>query len=133
MSEHFLTTYVRRLADEMGLGNWKINVTSGTPENPEPFAFAETTVWGERFQGDILLNRDWHPTSKEELREILVHELLHLHLTDLDHAFYATETLLGKPTYAVAVDRYRTDREKAVQQIARFWAPHLPLPPKVKE
>jgi len=131
MSEHFLSAYVRRLANEMGLGGWKVNIASGVTDSNT--AYAETTIWDERFQGDILLNRDWHPTSKEELREIVVHELVHLHLADLDHALYAMETLLGKPAYAVAVDRYRTDREKAVQQIARFWAPHLLLPPKVKE
>ena len=131
VAEHPLTGYVRQLAAFMGLGQFHVTVKTGETETED--AFAENVVWEERYRGDITISQNWKSPSRDELREVLVHELLHLHFADLDHAFYATKPLIGRPAYEVAVARYRGDREKTVQQIARFWAPHLPLPPKVAE
>lgn len=127
MTDHPLTPYVRRLANLMGLSNWHVTVTVG--DTVEEDSYAEITPWSERFRGDIVLNSRWKPENKEDVREILVHELLHLHFASLDQAVGSLDTLLGKPAYTVFRDRYNPDREKAVQQIARFWSPTLPLPP----
>ena len=131
MAEHFLTGYINKLAKLMGVDNWHITIRHGSTDDIS--SYAETTLWDERFRADIVLRADWEPSSKEELREILAHEVIHLHFAALDQAFQSTKELLGKPLYLAVGDRYRTDREKAVQQIAHFWAPYLPLPPRLRE
>ena len=131
MTKHPLTEYVNRLAALMGLSNWHITIRSGAPDTAD--AWAETKVWERALRGDIVLNVDKRPDDRPHLREILVHELLHLHLADLDHAAQGVETVLGQSVYTVFYDRHSVDEEKTVQQIARFWAPKLPLPPPVKE
>jgi hypothetical protein len=113
MKKHPLAGYVNDLATRMGLGSWVVTISTGVTDEED--AYAETTIWRERFQGDIILNEKWTPASRSELREIVVHELLHLHFADLDHALQSTSPLLGLMAFTPISDRYRTDREKTVR------------------
>jgi len=130
MKQHPLTGYIQQLASLMGLANWRVRIQGGTTD---PDAYAQTIPWERRYQAEITLKQDWRPESQEDLREVLVHELLHLHFWATEQAFKSVETLMERPAHAAVLDRYQTAQEQTIHQIARFWAPKLPLPPPIKE
>lgn len=123
---HPLTDYITDLAARMGLGSWHITIEDG---EVAPSRYAENLLWGERLRGDITLNRNWIPSSRADLREVLVHELLHCHFAPLDQQINSLETVLGALAFGPMIRQFDQDEEKAVQQIAHWWAPSLPLPP----
>lgn len=125
MSDKGFTEYAQVLASRMGLSNWEIAVQQLqlADESLEGY----NTISAERLSCVITIEVNKKRTAVE-LRRLLVHELLHCHFSFVDHALGTIEGLLGKPVETVLWANYHLAREKQVEQIARFWAPRLPLP-----
>lgn len=127
--EHFpedngLQAYLRQLADMMGLRDWVIRLDMGALEEG---TMGQCFIPYGRKLADIKLAE--HDTI-EELRETMVHELVHCHLDGIRFPISNIRNVIGQSLYDVASESTRDYVEQATQGIAREWAKTLPLPIK---
>lgn len=131
---HELGKYVRALADEMGLRDWHLYVKDEEPDTPEwydgtPYraeASCEPTP-GQR-HATIRFRSDFDENSREDVRSVVVHELLHCHMQAM-HELCRTGILdqVTQSTYNVFMHAFDQQWEFAIDGISRAWAEKLPL------
>jgi hypothetical protein len=130
-----LAKYVRALANQMGMRDWTVTLR---PEPPEDSDEGYQTGFGViadsfvppgqqhailRMREDVQMDGDLN-----YLREVFVHELVHCLLWPYARTIRTVKPELSQPTYDVWLDNLKHSEEQAVDQIARAWAPLLPLP-----
>ena len=112
------SAYVRDIADRIGLKDWTITVP-GTP----PRDHADASMWmcyGRRVARVHLPDSIRHEPPEEQ-RDIVVHELVHLHFAAMD----------GTVTDWLDEDKgkaYNRLFEYGIDAMAAALAPHMPLP-----
>jgi hypothetical protein len=133
---HQLGEYLRELADLMGLRDWHLILADGPPES-EPTeghrVQGECTVSYGRKSATIAVSDDWAGEDPDELRRVLVHELIHCHQEPVQWAFNNAANRLGFEAGSVAREAFTDAFEIATDGIAVPWAETLPLPGKAKE
>lgn len=120
-----LGLYVREIADRIELRDWTIAIAHAPCDD---HLEANINVTPGTRHATISFHPDTDERSAAELRETVVHELIHAHIdvcwkmvqTDLAEA-------LGKPTYYVFCDAYRRNMELSVDGLAKALAKHMPL------
>lgn len=112
--------YVRDLADRMCLKDWRVELQADEPDQKHYNADI-STVPGTK-NARIRLKRDFFEDSPEEQRRGICHELVHLHLDEVDN--FVEKLLTGDQ-----MGSFNTLREVAVDEIAHAIAPGMPLPP----
>jgi hypothetical protein len=132
-----LVRYVRWCADEMGLRDWALDIHVDTdfteggfkPHNVDDFdAMGSCEPTPGQSRALIRFHPDVRKSSREELREIVVHELVHCHLFRA-REFMRTGVLehVGQSTYNALAFGYDQEWEHSVDGIARPWAEKIPL------
>jgi hypothetical protein len=127
----FWESYLHDLQKRMLLGHWKLILWRKRPSGADENAAAGVVCQGSGHQAFIFLNEEFDAATRTEQREVIVHELVHLHLFPMrDHL----HKQFGDWTDAWPVlrDAHLSHEEYAVDDLARIIAPSLPLPPKVK-
>lgn len=133
-------TYVREVADRVGLRDWHLDLCYGSPTLSRPdyaqddfTAICEPTE-GRRhavitFSAEIVASAE-ASVDREWLRQTVVHELVHLHLSAL------TSTVrrdlcdrLASDAYHLFERGFTRHLEHGIDAIAYAWAEELPLPP----
>lgn len=115
-----LIPYVRDLADRMCLKDWRIQVLEETVDTKDHNATIETIAGYKSSR--IRLAEDFFEMDPEERRSILCHELVHLHVSQLDDFL---RPILGQSQQTT----YDLLRELAVDEMAHAIEAHMPLPP----
>lgn len=122
-----LRPYIADLAARMGLAHWRMCITDDLPDDRTHAA--EHAITHKTNEATIRIGDATLAFTADELREVLVHELLHCHFRLLKEAWWDLDHLVGKPVYEVLSSRFYDGEEFAVDAISRFLAPFLPLPP----
>jgi hypothetical protein len=121
-----LGNYMLDMAKRIGLSDWRLVISVGTMDNPEHGAEVQTHSGSKT--ANITLREDWPELSPEDLRELVVHELVHLHTKPIKDVLWNKREMLGSIVTGLIYDEMDTHEEYAVDLISRIWARELPLP-----
>lgn len=127
--ERSVNRYAAGMAEHVGLRDWTVIVQKGEPARmaESTLAHCETT-YGRKVVVVSLAGRVYDE-DPEEIRDTVVHELLHAHLDEPAAVIRDLETQMGTWLYEVVHETYKRANENAVDAIAKALARHLPLPP----
>lgn len=130
-----LGLYIREMADLMGLRDWHFYVVVGPLATDEPaltnsVPLAQIDCTYGRKHARITLVPGWENSAPEQLRMIVVHELVHAHLALMQWIVNNTRDTLGGAAFDVWRGSYHDAEELAVDGIASAWAERMPLPIK---
>ena len=128
---HELGQYMRHMADLMGLRDWYLTLTHKEPLDDDHGAECDVS-YGQKC-ARIAFRDDWPTWDAEEVRRLMVHELIHRHVEPMRWAMNNTKHVVGAATFEVIADGFMDVLEVAVDGMAREWARHLPLPVKDAE
>lgn len=125
-----MRAYVAQLQPLMRLSHWDISVSEGPARDT-----AEASIWhSKNCHIAVVYFADKHlAQSPQEQAVTVAHELLHLHLADLDYAAQEGIASLGPLSKPYVEERYTVAMERAVDALSRVLAPFLPLPPSEEE
>lgn len=129
-NREWLEPYIVDMAQRVGLGFWHIRLSN---HDPDPDATASVTIIGDNRMATIFL-RDPNG-DMEDLRNSVIHELMHVHLHELEQVTMGLEWHFGGAAWDV-LSRTMHDRlEVTVCALTRAWEVFLPLPamPEAKE
>lgn len=122
-----IQAYINQIRDGMGLGRWDVYV--GAERAPKGARASVNPVEG-RAVASIRLEKDWLDSTPEEMRNDIVHELIHLvhrDQTDLVR-MVACEAIPKQSAYDVLWGAFRLATEVMVDHLASVIAPTMPLP-----
>lgn len=128
-----LGNYVRELADLMGLRDWTFDIP---PYPPVPTvheghrALASTDIAYGRRVATICFADDWAKWRRSDLRNTVVHELVHCHFVVVQWQTDLAESYMSNGEWAMYANGARTAMELHVDAVASAWAETLPLPGK---
>lgn len=138
MTDAALADYVRSLADRMLLRDWTIFVSSHPDEKPDdegiddPRCATFAGTYGRR-SAKIWVNPEWAAeATPEELRQTLVHEVIHAHVHPTHEFVAMIATMHPKRTAEVLLGIFNVQQEYAIDALADVIAPFMPLPPEVE-
>lgn len=117
--------YTRQLAVAMGLGGWHIE-ESADPASEGCLAEIEPT-YGQR-HAKLALCATWEELPKEEQRNTIVHELLHVALAPLSQLAFDIVEALDEGAAKTARASLNLSEEYIVDALAEAWSPYMPLP-----
>ncbi|HSE44967.1 MAG TPA: hypothetical protein VLA89_06530 [Gemmatimonadales bacterium] len=115
MKEKKLLELVGHWQEFLGLSHWEIGVDFDTATD------ANATVWRPHYYDKgvvITLNSEWRTWDSQRANEIIVHELLHLVLRDLEVAMDSVERLVPKKAWVALNARFDHEIEGAVDRLA---------------
>lgn len=131
--QHKLEQYVVTIADLMGLKDWRfqVKVSEITSDhvlsrNTEAGATIEP-LWANK-SAVITFAPNWHERGPEDVRESVVHELVHAHLSHYTWMVGTLEKQLGALAFGVFEDAMHIVDEYTTEAISIAWAETLPLP-----
>lgn len=123
-----LERYMREIADQMGLKDWRIILET---EEPEDGAMGTCeTATGQKVATIRIKN---HGTDADELRNTVVHELLHAHFNAIREPINNVRSAVGDLVYWPIYYGVTDHVELAIDGIATAWAESFPLPIKAKK
>lgn len=128
-NRHWLEPYLRDLQHRMDLDHWRIELIDQEPEDD-----CRAQVWLRKdSRWARILVGDAYEDDMSELRDSMVHELLHVHINAFDGLFDDVESHLGTPAWDVIEKRRHVELEHLIFALTRVIAPTMPLPkPKKK-
>lgn len=102
--------YIRSLADQFGLKDWQIRVDD---DDPRDESFASVWIADYRKEAVVHLSDKFLEASREEQRETILHELVHVHfhmilscVPDSINARIEPYMEFGTDSVAVAIARH---------------------------
>lgn len=111
-----LGMYTRHVADRIGLQDWNLKVTVDLdPDDDEKFAEVKLT---ESQTAHIKYHPDLIDQTPEEQRLIVVHELVHCHLSRVQQSAEAVEDHLGELVGGIWLTEWKRNLEYAVDALA---------------
>lgn len=122
-----LERYVGVLKAALGLVSW--NVTVSWTEWADETTDAQVVPVDGRHLATVFLGPGFGTLDFEEQREVLVHELLHLHTAPMVYGVEEAFKLLPDKAGQLASAQFSRHEEYAVDAIAASVAVLLPLPP----
>ncbi len=122
-----LSGYLRDLADELNLRDWVIVLLHDPVPMSDP-ALASARITYGRHSVSIDFDVGVVRGDPQLLREICIHELLHVHIP-ARVPLYGVDELIGRPAALVYAETLNERYERATDAIANAIAPKFPLPP----
>lgn len=124
-----LGEYVRDTADKLELRDWTFNVEhAALPSEDGLSTLADVTCTDGRKLATVRVCENFRERDPEEQRHVIVHELVHCHLTQLqDQCESDLHSLIGRPADTVFELSFRRNLEYAVDALASALAKHQPL------
>lgn len=117
--------YLADNKDEMNLRQWNIKVADDLPPDD---SWADVEVSQNLWSATIRLSNDFFKESPEHQREILAHELSHVHYASLERLVETLEKILGDQAYRILESLWDIESERAADSIAVPLGRLLPLP-----
>ncbi len=123
--------YFLEVAGMMGLAHWTFifQHESEVVSYEGHQANMMVECWIQRYGATITLAEHTLDMSRSEIRQTVVHELMHCHLTRLADLLELSRKVLGKAESERTEDIHIREEEYAVDAMSAFWAQRLPLPP----
>lgn len=132
-----LGAYIREIANLMGLRDWRLVLADEPPqtadaddmlrrEDDTAGAYVEV-IYGRKL-ATVSIASTWPQWDPEELRVVVVHELVHCHVEPMRWAFNNVRSITPQTMYQVMYEAFRDAMEPSVDGIATAWAETLPLP-----
>jgi len=115
-----LRPYVREVADRMKLRDWVVTIQEPPPDNEGSLA-SMCAVEG-RARANIRFSDDFFELSPENMRQTVVHELVHCHFGSMHNGLCE---VLDKGAHAFYLETF----ERGIDVTADLIAPSMPLPP----
>ena len=124
----WLEPYILDIAQRMGLTHWRVKLGD---EGPTEGCSATVHIQGESRRAVVLIGE---PDDAEDLRDSVVHELMHIHLHEMEAALLQTEQHFNPAAWDIVRRNHHNQLEQAICAITLAWAALLPLPdmPEVK-
>lgn len=107
---------VRVWQGRLGLSAWDVRVDWDEPAGPD--ANAETRYLNDYDRATVRFAPDVSGWSPEFLNRIVVHELLHLHLRDVDRVVADVDGFLHRDVFSQVEKRYEHESEGLVDRLA---------------
>lgn len=128
--EPWINSYVQILRRKMGLSEWKI-VLHEKPCSSD--SLGECDVIYGQYRATISLNKDYRKEKPESLRNTIVHELLHCHMSPITEAAMTTfepfeEEPHGRKIIQAAINSMEYQTERVIDLLAELVSPMMPLP-----
>lgn len=120
-----IEVYVDQCKDMLGLRDWKIIYK--VCEEPAKDAEADIAPHHGKI-AHLRLNKSFFTFSPEYQRNVICHELLHIHLMGIDDCVLSTRESLGGAAYSVLDNMYNEACENTVQSLSHLLEGILPLP-----
>jgi hypothetical protein len=123
-----LAAFKRRVAfwaerlKPLGLAHWEIDIEVVDEPSPSTLYGAKAAVtcssnydlvWMEVAEGWL------HDSDLEEIDKVIMHELIHVAMRDLDDSIHRVTQYLGEPAVSVWKEELRHETEGFVDRIAR--------------
>lgn len=120
--------YIRDLADLLMLRDWAFTLKHDPITNDDEAIATVTATYGRK-RAVIELCADFLEMSHEEIRHVLVHELIHVHMEpSCSIVRHSLPAMVGQPAYLSLWESFTQQIEYGVDGLADGIAPLLPLP-----
>ena len=123
-----LLPYITQIQGAMGLAHWHL-IVYDDPHPHKSDMIAVIDPGDSQNLGELWLNDAALAEGPEDLRNTIVHELLHLHQAHWLHATHDLSGQINTQTWNIWVAGFRREVEYMTDALARVIAPALPLPP----
>ena len=126
--KEWLPGYVRAIADQLGLRDWRIELRDAGADGGKT---ATLNMVPNRDYGIIDIRPLFWEDTREDQRQTVIHECLHLHLHAVSEAFDDTvwaSNLLSTVIKEMSLAVMERAEEHAVDAIAAAIAPYFPMP-----
>lgn len=117
--------YLKKNKDSLNLRQWNIKVSDDLPPDD---SWADIEVSQNLWSATIRLSNDFFKEDPEHQREILAHELCHVHYSSLERLVETLEKILGDQGYKILESLWDIESERAADSIAVPLGRLLPLP-----
>lgn len=125
MVDRKLCEYVMELRDALGLQAWTIIFSD---DKPQESAYADVSCTYGRNVAVIRFCPEFLSLSKEEVREYVTHELIHVLTSRLDDCVSDLSEQLSKAVASLFASSYDRESEIITDALARIIAQAMPLP-----
>jgi hypothetical protein len=120
-----VSSYIKVLLNEMHLWGWRVILH---PDQPDTENDARISTCDDRKIAHLYLADDFFTFDRDQQRQTLVHEMLHLHESGpSDIVRKDLSKHLGQSTYDVVWANYARQCEFMVDELANVIAPFMPL------
>ena len=117
--------YLNAALPTLNLRQWRIKVS---PDLPPDDSWADVEVSQNLWVATIRLSNEFFKEAPEHQRNILTHELLHVHNAAMERMVERLEGVLGSQAYDILNGLWDTETERVADALAPVIAPLLPLP-----
>ena len=125
----YLATYIRTLADGLGLRDWRFHVEKAKRPGASPGATAASYIRWNDDHSAVWFSDEALEGSAEDLRETVIHELLHCHMERVDVLVIdALKRYVPRDTWRTFSSAWSRESERRIDRIAWAIAEHFPLP-----
>lgn len=130
-----LSSYVRDIANRMGLRDWTIVIS----EEPVDIDTGDGQIVGAscnvvygRKRAKFQFNPDWAEDRPDDLRHLVVHELMHCHFVPVQWHHNNARAAMSNGEWVQYDSAFHDVMEMHIDAVADAWADVLPLPPEKK-
>lgn len=117
--------YLAKNKDDLNLRQWTIKVSDDLPPDD---SWADVEVSQNLWTATVRISNDFFKESPEHQREILAHEMTHVHYASLERLIETLEKILGDQAYKILEGLWDIESERAADSIAVPLGRSLPLP-----
>jgi len=128
--EPWINSYVQILRRRIGLSEWKIELRDKPCSND---ALGECDVIYGQYRATIALHKNYKKEKPESLRNTIVHELLHCHLSPITESAGQVmepfeDDANGRKIVQATINAIEYQTERVIDLIAEVVSPIMPLP-----
>ena len=120
-----LAAYIATLLPTLRLSHWQVKVQ---PEPASEGHEASVSCTEDRYIAAIRVSQEFWTLPPETQRNVITHELIHVHNSQVDDAVILARKPLGEQAWALFWGSYAHADEYATDALAAVLAPFLPLP-----
>jgi hypothetical protein len=117
--------YLNRVKDEANLRQWIFKVGNDVPPDD---AWADVEISQHLWTVTIRISDDFFNESSKHQREVLAHELTHVHYATVERLVEALRKTLGDSSYHMFERLWDIEVERAADSLAIPLSEALPLP-----
>ena len=128
--EPWINSYVQILRRKIGLSEWKIDLNDKPCSSD---ALGECDIIYGQHRATISLNKNYKKEKAESLRNTIVHELLHCHMSPITESAGQVmepfeDDIHGRKIVQATINAIEYQTERVIDLIAEVVSPIMPLP-----
>ena len=128
--EPWINSYVQILRRKMNLGEWKITLYKKPCAND---TLGECDITYGQHIATISLHKDYKKDKPDNLRNTIVHELLHCYLSPITEAANTAlepfeDDIHGRKIIQSSINSMEYQTERVIDRLSYIIAPTMPLP-----